>query len=34
VKPLVGQAPRDFVPFVSGEYQSEVYDRLYPRAMA
>lgn len=34
VKPLVGKPPADFVPFVSGEYQSEVYDRLYPRATA
>jgi isopenicillin N synthase-like dioxygenase len=34
VKPLVGKAPADFVAFVSGEYQSQVYDRLYPRATA
>ncbi|HYC37201.1 MAG TPA: 2OG-Fe(II) oxygenase family protein [Usitatibacter sp.] len=34
VKPLVGAAPPEFVPFVSGEYQTDVYDRLYPRAPA
>jgi isopenicillin N synthase-like dioxygenase len=34
VEPLVGSAPAGFVPFVSGEYQSDVYDRLYPRATA
>jgi isopenicillin N synthase-like dioxygenase len=34
VKPLVGEAPAGFVPFLSGEYQTDVYDRLYPRATA
>jgi isopenicillin N synthase-like dioxygenase len=34
VKPLAGAAPPDFVPFLSGEYQTDVYDRLYPRAPA
>jgi isopenicillin N synthase-like dioxygenase len=34
VNPLVGTAPPGFVPFISGEYQTDVYDRLYPRAIA
>ncbi|HEY0296088.1 MAG TPA: 2OG-Fe(II) oxygenase family protein [Bordetella sp.] len=34
VRPLIGAVAPDYVPFVSGEYQEGVYDRLYPRMEA
>jgi len=31
VKPLLGAAPADFAPFISGEYQRSVYRNIYPQ---
>jgi len=31
VKPLFGDAPADFTPFISGDYQRSVYRRIYPQ---
>jgi isopenicillin N synthase-like dioxygenase len=34
VRPLVGEVPDGYVPFLSGAHQAATYDRLYPRAAA
>ncbi|MGE4239213.1 isopenicillin N synthase family dioxygenase [Ramlibacter sp.] len=31
VEPLLGEAPADFKPFVSGEYTHDIYKRIYPQ---